>query len=69
MWIERARILAKMREQKHCASDRRQKRTPNISNRAFTVWFRMKFEPGQEVTFTVKDQGGKEREIKFKPEN
>jgi membrane-associated protease RseP (regulator of RpoE activity) len=43
--------------------------SPNISNRAFTVWFRMKFEPGQEVTLTVKDPSGKEREIKFKPEN
>lgn len=42
--------------------------SPNISNRAFTVWFRMKFEPGQDVTLTVMNPKGEKRDIKFKAE-
>lgn len=40
--------------------------TTNLVNRAFLVWFRMKFNPGDEVRLTVKNAEGQTREIKYK---
>jgi hypothetical protein len=33
--------------------------------RAFLVWFRMKFNPGDEVTLMARDAGGKERRVRY----
>jgi hypothetical protein len=41
-------------------------RTPDVAGRAFLVWFRQHYEPGDEVTFTVKDAAGKERKVAYR---
>lgn len=38
---------------------------PNFSGRAFLVWFRMKFDPGDAVTLTAVDPSGKIREVSY----
>ncbi|MCC6572626.1 MAG: PDZ domain-containing protein [Planctomycetes bacterium] len=40
--------------------------TTDVSDRAFLVWFRLKFEPGDEVKLTVIGSDGKQRELKYK---
>ncbi|MCA8912681.1 MAG: thioredoxin family protein [Planctomycetes bacterium] len=39
--------------------------SPNLVGRAFLAWFRMKYEPGDEITLTVVNNG-KKRELKYK---
>lgn len=39
---------------------------PDVSGRALLVWFRQKFEPGDEIKLTVIDDKGKKREVKYK---
>ena len=38
---------------------------PNVSGRAFLVWFRMRYEPGDKVTLTTMDKNGAEEIIIF----
>lgn len=38
---------------------------PNLSGRAFLIWFRQRYEPGARVTFTVKDRPGPGRPIAY----
>ncbi len=38
---------------------------PDLSGRAFLVWFRQQFEPGNEVTFDLRDEQGKNRQITY----
>jgi membrane-associated protease RseP (regulator of RpoE activity) len=40
--------------------------SPSVAARSFMVWFRLKFDPGDEITLKVKDPTGKEREVKYK---
>lgn len=39
--------------------------SPNLSGRAFLVWFIKKFEPGDRVTVTLLDNNGRQREVKY----
>lgn len=39
---------------------------PNIFGREFLAWFRMKYEPGDKVTYTIADSNGKRRDIEVK---
>ncbi|MFA4985798.1 MAG: PDZ domain-containing protein [Candidatus Brocadiia bacterium] len=39
--------------------------SPDIWGRSFLVWFRLKFDPGAKVEFTVLDEAGKKSAIKF----
>ena len=39
---------------------------PDLSGRAFLVWFRRRYEPGDEVVLTVRERSG-EREIRYRP--
>jgi serine protease Do len=39
--------------------------SPNVSGRAFLVWFRMNFEPGDRVTLDVVDPAGRKRQITY----
>lgn len=40
--------------------------SPNLFARDFLLWFRMKYEPGDDVILTVKNENGKEREVTYK---
>jgi len=40
--------------------------SPDVAGRGFLVWFRQHHEPGDEVTFTVKDTTGKERKVTYR---
>ena len=40
--------------------------SPNIAGREFCAWFRMRYEPGDKVKYTVADSNGKQREIEVK---
>ncbi|QOV88751.1 PDZ domain-containing protein [Humisphaera borealis] len=42
--------------------------TRNMQPGEFLVWFRKKFEPGDEITLTVRNDSGKVREVKYKAE-
>jgi S1-C subfamily serine protease len=39
--------------------------SPNVAGRAFLVWFKEKFEPGDRVTVTVVDGAGRSREVAY----
>jgi hypothetical protein len=39
-------------------------RSPNVAGRAFLVWFRRHYDPGDAVTFTVVDQAGQSQKIR-----
>lgn len=39
---------------------------PDIAGRAFLVWFKMRYEPGDDVTLTVKDAEGRERKVTYR---
>jgi hypothetical protein len=41
--------------------------SPNLINRPFLAYFRMKFEPGDEVVLTVKGADGEERKVTYRP--
>jgi serine protease Do len=41
--------------------------SPDLSGREFMVWFRTRFEPGDEVTLTLRNSKGEERPLKYKP--
>ena len=38
---------------------------PNVSGRAFLVWFRMNFDPGDRVTLDVVDPAGRKRQVAY----
>ena len=40
--------------------------SPDVAGRAFLVWFRMRHEPGDEVTLTVKDAQGRDRKVTYR---
>lgn len=40
--------------------------SPNLANREWNTWFRMRFEPGDEVRLTVKRPDGSEREVRYR---
>jgi hypothetical protein len=42
--------------------------SPNLVGRPWIHWFRMKFEPGDEVRLTVMDQKGQKRDVVYRPE-
>lgn len=39
--------------------------SPDIADRDFQVWFRMRYEPGDTVTYRVLDSRGRERKVTF----
>jgi hypothetical protein len=39
--------------------------SPDLIGRAFLVWFRLKFSPGDKVTLTVLDGAGKKRNVSY----
>jgi hypothetical protein len=41
--------------------------SPNLVGRPWIHWFRMRFEPGDEVKLTVKDQNGVQRDVVYRP--
>ncbi|MCK6484136.1 MAG: PDZ domain-containing protein [Phycisphaerae bacterium] len=41
-------------------------RSPDLSDRPFKTWFRMNFEPGQEITLTVRERDGSPRSISYR---
>ena len=43
--------------------------SPDVAGRAFLVWFKMHYEPGDEVTVTLKDTAGKERKVSYRLPN
>lgn len=42
--------------------------SPNVAGRAFLVWFKMRYEPGDEVKVTVKDPRGRGRVVTYRAE-
>jgi C-terminal processing protease CtpA/Prc len=40
--------------------------SPDVAGRAFLVWFKMRYEPGDEVTLTLKDPQGRERAVTYR---
>ena len=40
--------------------------SPDVAGRAFLVWFKMRYDPGDEVTLTLKDRQGQERKVTYK---
>jgi serine protease Do len=42
--------------------------SPNVEGRSFLVWFRMKYNPGDEVTLTAMDASGKKRKVSYRLE-
>jgi serine protease Do len=40
--------------------------SPNLTGRAFLVWFRKRYDPGDAVTFTVVGENGQRRKISYK---
>jgi len=40
--------------------------SPNLSGREFLVWFRRRYEPGDEIKLRVRDSEGVERELAYK---
>jgi S1-C subfamily serine protease len=40
-------------------------KSPNLTGRAFLVWFRMNFEPGERVTLDVVDPAGRKRQVTY----
>ena len=39
--------------------------SPNLNGRAFLIWFRQRYDPGERVTLTVRDRPGPERKISY----
>ena len=39
---------------------------PDLAGRAFLVWFRTRFDPGDEVTLTVRNPTGEERQVRYR---
>jgi hypothetical protein len=40
-------------------------KSPNLSGRAFLVWFRLNFEPGNRITLDVIDPAGRRRQVNY----
>lgn len=40
--------------------------SPDIAQRDFLTWFRLRYEPGDEVVLSVRDPAGREREVRYK---
>jgi serine protease Do len=40
-------------------------KNPNVAGRSFEWWFRLNFNPGDEITLSVQEKPGETREIKF----
>lgn len=43
--------------------------SPNVAGRAFLVWFKMHYEPGDQVTVTLKNPAGQERKVSYRLPN
>ena len=41
--------------------------SPNLTNREWNAWFRTRFEPGDEVTLSVKNEKGEVRDVTYRP--
>ncbi len=39
--------------------------SPDVSQRYFLTWFRLRFVPGDEIVLTVRDSSGREREVRY----
>ena len=39
--------------------------SPDLAGRAWAVWFKMKYEPGDRITLTVQEAAGRRREVTF----
>jgi C-terminal processing protease CtpA/Prc len=39
---------------------------PDVAGRAFLVWFKMRYERGDDVTLTLKDTQGRERTVSYR---
>jgi serine protease Do len=39
--------------------------SPDLAQREFMTWFRLRYEPGDEIALTVRDSRGASREVKF----
>ena len=39
--------------------------SPHLSGRPFVVWFRLRFDPGDEIRLTVLEQDGSRSEIRY----
>ena len=42
--------------------------SPDVAGRAFLVWFKMRYEPGDEVMLMLKDPQGRERKVTYRAE-
>jgi hypothetical protein len=40
--------------------------SPNVAQREFMTWFRLRYEPGDEIVLTARDPRGRDREIRYK---
>jgi hypothetical protein len=40
-------------------------KSPNVAQREYLTWFRMQYDPGDEVVLTVRDARGRDREIRY----
>jgi serine protease Do len=40
--------------------------SPDVAGRGFLVWFKMRYERGDEVTLTLKDPQGRERKVSYR---
>lgn len=40
--------------------------SPDVTGRAFLVWFKMRYDRGDEVTLTLKDPQGRERKVSYR---
>ncbi len=40
--------------------------SPNVAGRAFLVWFRQQYDPGDEVTMTIRNDKGESRDVTYR---
>jgi hypothetical protein len=40
-------------------------RSPDLAQREFMTWFRLRYQPGDEVVLTVRDARGRDRELRY----
>lgn len=41
-------------------------KSPDVAQREFLTWFRMQYEPGDEIALSLRDSRGREREIRYR---
>ena len=39
--------------------------SPDVAQRYFLTWFRLRYEPGDEIVLTVRDVSGRDREVRY----